>query len=426
MTDTPTIPAAQVQEHLGDALHLLETLQAEKDGLIRSLEVLQGEREQLQLRVHTLETLNEELTLDVRTYKTKYTTTSKEAEETHRLISESETRLHTLEQEIEDLKKQTKTLNKEKAEVEAQLRDERVGHEKAKIEWMRMEEVLREQVKTSMAKTREAKRKSLHQEQLQSVMNEQPPPLPEISETTRPRSPRGEPKIIALQEEIDKINRLNMDLTSKLEEQILTLHHLSTENDQLKQMNQSLMDETESYQILLQQQTMSGEFMNAPILKRAITRQGSSLSLKSAKSVRKPPKPLSQQLGQHSVQSKLQRAESSATIPDSTYGGSLHDETASTASSHGRTTSGESAAEQNQTTAADAKATIATELAATPATAEETADKDESSSEMISALEQRIGELEDERKALGLFIEKILRKLTTDERLEAALASPDP
>jgi hypothetical protein len=61
-----------------------------------------------------------------------------------------------------------------------------------------------------------------------------------------------------LHEEISK----NSELTQ-------TIDQLTVENNQLMQLNEKLMDEAESYRILLEDQTVSGEFLQSTLIRKA-------------------------------------------------------------------------------------------------------------------------------------------------------------
>lgn len=56
------------------------------------------------------------------------------------------------------------------------------------------------------------------------------------------------------------------DQQTQIQQQSLRVEHLELEIANVKQVNRSLMEDNESYQILLHEKTISGEFMMNPIM----------------------------------------------------------------------------------------------------------------------------------------------------------------
>lgn len=72
--------------------------------------------------------------------------------------------------------------------------------------------------------------------------------------------------ILDLKNELDKQKVIMTDRQSQAQLASLKLVHLEHEIANVKQLNQSLMEDNESYQILLHEKTINGEFMMNPIM----------------------------------------------------------------------------------------------------------------------------------------------------------------
>lgn len=72
--------------------------------------------------------------------------------------------------------------------------------------------------------------------------------------------------IVDLKSEIEKQKSALQEQQVEAQEQSLRIVHLEHEIGNVKQLNRSLMEDNESYQILLHEKTISGEFMMNPIM----------------------------------------------------------------------------------------------------------------------------------------------------------------
>jgi hypothetical protein len=72
--------------------------------------------------------------------------------------------------------------------------------------------------------------------------------------------------ILDLKNEVDKQKSLLQEQQSEAQLQSLKVVHLEHEISNVKQLNRSLMEDNESYQILLHEKTITGEFMTNPIM----------------------------------------------------------------------------------------------------------------------------------------------------------------
>lgn len=81
------------------------------------------------------------------------------------------------------------------------------------------------------------------------------------------RTIKAQDKLISdLKAEIEKQKSVIQEQQTQNQQQSLRLEHLELEIANVKQVNRSLMEDNESYQILLHEKTISGEFMMNPIM----------------------------------------------------------------------------------------------------------------------------------------------------------------
>lgn len=72
--------------------------------------------------------------------------------------------------------------------------------------------------------------------------------------------------ILELKNELEQLKSLLQEKDAQQQRQSLKVQQLEHEITNVKQVNQSLMEDNESYQILLHEKTISGEFMTNPIM----------------------------------------------------------------------------------------------------------------------------------------------------------------
>ncbi|KAK9703482.1 hypothetical protein K7432_010694 [Basidiobolus ranarum] len=72
--------------------------------------------------------------------------------------------------------------------------------------------------------------------------------------------------LLEIREELEKSKQAAQESASRLQECLVQISALENEKLQIKGVNQTLMEENESYQVLLHEKTMNGRFMLNPIL----------------------------------------------------------------------------------------------------------------------------------------------------------------
>ncbi|RUP06332.1 hypothetical protein BC936DRAFT_140402 [Jimgerdemannia flammicorona] len=73
-------------------------------------------------------------------------------------------------------------------------------------------------------------------------------------------------QILDLKNEVERQKSVAQENLQQVQRQAMKIEHLENEISNVKQVNRSLMEDNESYQILLHEKTMSGEFMLNPIM----------------------------------------------------------------------------------------------------------------------------------------------------------------
>ncbi|KAG2206539.1 hypothetical protein INT47_008556 [Mucor saturninus] len=213
-----------------------------------------------------------------------------------------ETQLYAQEQDLLKFRKQVQQLSKAKKDAEKKLIAESEEYENDKSHWQQREADLYNQIRslsvTNEPRTpRTPRRRSVTASTL-GIMSPFTSGLGDIGELQPQESQHEEddillktPKLAVIdssyareakiaQRTIKAQDKMILDLKNELEKQkavladrqseaqlvSLKLVHLEHEITNVKQLNQSLMEDNESYQILLHEKTINGEFMMNPIM----------------------------------------------------------------------------------------------------------------------------------------------------------------
>ncbi|KAG1447467.1 hypothetical protein G6F56_009251 [Rhizopus delemar] len=196
-----------------------------------------------------------------------------------------EIQLYNQEQDLSSLKREIHQLSKAKKEAEKRLTTELQEFEKDKLEWQQREADLYNQMRTiSIAEPRTpktARRRSVtilspfglgdieenkENEITLNVPKLSPPSYAREAKIAQ-RTIKAQDKLIAdLKIELDKHKTVLEEYKNEAQNQSLKMEHLEYEAANVKQLNRSLMEDNESYQILLHEKTMNGEFMMNPIM----------------------------------------------------------------------------------------------------------------------------------------------------------------
>ncbi|CAG8442364.1 4402_t:CDS:2 [Cetraspora pellucida] len=173
-------------------------------------------------------------------------------------------------QEVEGLKKKNEDVLKNTQEIEQKLKEESQAFEKDQAEWQMRESELIGQIKTLQETINTFTQKKNGNI---SSNDEDSPPSSPTSPTNSYYTAVREAKIAKrtikelerrvndLMSEMENVERLHTNSITTNKNHLAKIHHLENELDQVKHMNQTLMEDSERYQLLLHEKTMRGEFV---------------------------------------------------------------------------------------------------------------------------------------------------------------------
>jgi len=167
--------------------------------------------------------------------------------------------------DISILTKENNHLNRVKEDLEEKIDKLNKNMTNQQKEWMNKEKNLLSNIRESQSDNRELKRKSIFLDmQLQEAISE----LPEKSDINglKSRINKHEKTINELNDELEIAKNYIEEKNDKEKELESEVNELKTLIKELEEANTNLSEENESYQILLQEKTLSGELMQHPIL----------------------------------------------------------------------------------------------------------------------------------------------------------------
>ncbi|KAI8343043.1 hypothetical protein BC941DRAFT_465212 [Chlamydoabsidia padenii] len=290
-------------------LHLLQ----------QNLDESQNENMTLQAQIEELKDQSKELCKDNDYLRNKMAGIQQDNSIYNNTQSRLETQLYAQEQDINELRKQVQQLAKAKKDAEHKLQLELTAFEADRAAWQQKEVDMFNQIRTLGANNveprtpRTVNRRSatLTPFGFPGLMNigeeeNNKPPQPTLSHSSSTShvtkrnsrlmmdesdSDHDTPKLAAidsaqvrenkiaqrtikaqdklildLKVELDQQKSIVQDHDTRAQRQSLRIQQLEQEIANVKQVNQSLMEDNESYQILLHEKTISGEFMMNPIM----------------------------------------------------------------------------------------------------------------------------------------------------------------
>ncbi|KAI7869550.1 hypothetical protein BDF14DRAFT_1741798 [Spinellus fusiger] len=214
-----------------------------------------------------------------------------------------ETQLYAQEQDVDRLKKEVQLLTRSRKDAEKKLSHELQDFESDRLRWQQREADLYNQVRSLSANSGEPRTPRTPRRRSVTVMTMNTSmspftsyPLNDIGENEHheeeedlpallipklaaidssyareakiaQRTIKAQDKLILdLKNEVEKQKGLLQDQNVNAQRQSLRIEYLEQEIGNVKQVNRSLMEDNESYQILLHEKTISGEFMMNPIM----------------------------------------------------------------------------------------------------------------------------------------------------------------
>ncbi|KAL1922076.1 uncharacterized protein VTP21DRAFT_10718 [Calcarisporiella thermophila] len=204
-----------------------------------------------------------------------------------------EAQLFAQNQDVAELKKEALHTTKEKRELEKRLAEEVNIFEEERAAWQKREVELMASLRAANAQAgseklsrrasvRRSTNANSNDEPLTPAHSPGPTSISSPSEYTSENNKKSlqearaserrvkalERRVADLMAELEKARHLTQDYSTRSQQQSARLAALEHEVAQMTQLNRSLMEDNESYQILLHEKTVSGEFMLNPILQQ--------------------------------------------------------------------------------------------------------------------------------------------------------------
>ncbi|GAB5585634.1 hypothetical protein Unana1_00534 [Umbelopsis nana] len=236
--------------------------------------------------------------------KKKYNALSQENSTYRNTQARMENQIYTLDQDLANLRKESQQLTKARKDAERKLVTEMENFENDRVKWQQREADLYNQIRSISAANgdpRTPRRRSITSTSLNGGSMQQfgsslsnisegfqasPSPSMSTPHANGLGSSNGTPKLAVidssfareakiasrtikaqdklisdLKAEVEKQKNLVQENMSQLQQQSLRMEHLEHEISNVKQLNRSLMEDNESYQMLLHEKTMNGEIM---------------------------------------------------------------------------------------------------------------------------------------------------------------------
>ncbi|KAF9168388.1 hypothetical protein BGX21_008060 [Mortierella sp. AD011] len=229
-----------------------------------SIESLQDYNHQQHQAATTAELLNENLIL-----VQKNALAQQEVNSARNNQARLENQVYELDQSLAEARKEAQRLLRAKKDSERQLDQSNAAFERERTQWLEREaELVRSLKFATRPLVVQAPAKEDRNDIEKEPMDALPPQIQQqIAETNaaQTRALRSQEKIAA--ELRRQILALNQDLIERQHNFDLRESELQGEITQARELNKGLMEENESYQLLLHEKSMNGEFMQTSIMK---------------------------------------------------------------------------------------------------------------------------------------------------------------
>ncbi|KAI9349503.1 hypothetical protein DFJ73DRAFT_796220 [Zopfochytrium polystomum] len=248
-------------------------------------EKVKEEHEELVEKLRVSRDTQDELALDFRTLQGKLHAVQEKVENSLNATATAEAALATKVVETEGLKREARVLNRERDELRRRLEAERQATEKLKLEWAEKEARYAQSIRSQKRANEDLKTETkLKDQQLQEALVVDDTGNAELHAAKSEAKSMEEKLTVSLQQlaEVQLDNDLLTKKVGALEDERLQLRN---ELAELQEQVTALAEENESYQLLLQQQTLTGEFMASSIMKgdkRSSLAQASSEAMKKS------------------------------------------------------------------------------------------------------------------------------------------------
>ncbi|KAJ3316559.1 hypothetical protein HDU76_001712 [Blyttiomyces sp. JEL0837] len=169
--------------------------------------------------------------------------------------------------EIEILKRENRNLKRERNEYEKRLYTELATWEKIKAEWALKEEQRMEAMKKIARERRSNVIESIQLATENVVIDAQDS---DAAKALKMELQLRAEQLSTLVETVREVESSNIELTARLAEVLEDLESLRSEYRELEDQNRTLMEDAESYQVLLHERTLNGEFMSQASIMQSV------------------------------------------------------------------------------------------------------------------------------------------------------------
>ncbi|KAJ3190763.1 hypothetical protein HK101_008403 [Irineochytrium annulatum] len=203
-----------------------------------------------------------------------------------------EVELEARKDEIEGLRRENKQLARDAFEYESRLATELASWEKIKADWAGREAQFQEAIKSQLRSNKELKTETLLKDkQLEDLIAGHESA---VVATLQDAIADKDSQIAKLETAASSSQSLSAETAGRLQSVEAQLTALKAENFELQNQNRFLMEEQESYLILLRERTLTGEFMNNSAVMQPAARSSLSDELTPNAAKFLPAKPVSE------------------------------------------------------------------------------------------------------------------------------------
>ncbi|KAJ3122949.1 hypothetical protein HK098_002318 [Nowakowskiella sp. JEL0407] len=237
-------------------------LESQYEETLKLIAVLESEKNELKSQLHAQIEKTEIITAEASVFEKKYLDAESEAEECRESLMKAESEVESLNSRLDILERDNRNLIKENEDLQSQIEAQILNIDQLKAQWDAKEESLNQTIRDQKAKVKE---------QIAKLQDVQVIPTTEVESLEDSELKKAffdmEKKCRALSAKIDMLTTENEEISSKAALLQKSTSEIRAEYQELEEVNRSLMEEAEGYQILLEQRTISGEFQSSAIMK---------------------------------------------------------------------------------------------------------------------------------------------------------------
>ncbi|KAJ3214588.1 hypothetical protein HDU67_001453 [Dinochytrium kinnereticum] len=209
---------------------------------------------QLHARIEELETELESSNADQSKLKSKYSFKFQEVEATRQNICELEVQLQAYSTDIENLRRENRSLVKENMDLSNRIEREGKNMERLRSEWSSREGSLIEQLRQQRQDNKMLKsQNAMYEKQLETAINSDCAAESSEMEELRNEVKRSENKIHQMSLELTEAQKIAGELEARLRAELDVSSNLREQRDELSTLNASLMEDAENFQTLYEQ-----------------------------------------------------------------------------------------------------------------------------------------------------------------------------